>query len=445
MVLGCRGYIFTLVTALMVMIILSMTLFYTEVSSPSFEDATNKVSLDELHYFVESIKKDASRAVGISSQRAAAYATDHVISTNETYRNYGMKNCTSFNYYVNGSEAAIAELMVCGSLENAKKPSGNIKQYMMNNTVLDWMDRINGNITNPPYNATVRFRNLTIAPYDSWHYIVFSDFDVMVYDSSSQIRYSGYGIPIVSMVDITGLEDPSPYTQFGIPVAVRQYKKCERFLVVNASVLDKWIDDECYQSVGRTYNAPSFIDRLEGNGNLSAGLLRRWSGVLRQYNYTIDEIGLESPLNLAMLSSYGVGVNNNLSQFDYMYWNGIRGSCSVRGMNHTDFRVDFNHATMHNITGLDCTVGVSYHAAGKADRFDNTEITVPSGTYVTFEEKSGTAHTLWSPEAWPERGEIPLTPYGTFSWRFNETKDYSIVSTPPKDAGDYAELTIHTT
>ena len=108
MVLGGRGYIFTMVTSMMVLIILSLVMFQTQVFTPAYEDTLTKISLNELHYFVEALKKDAGRAGAISAQRSAAYTIDHIIKTNESFAGYVMSNCTEFNYYATGVEAAFA-------------------------------------------------------------------------------------------------------------------------------------------------------------------------------------------------------------------------------------------------------------------------------------------------------------------------------------------------
>jgi len=440
MVLGDRGYVFTLLTALMVMLILSMTSFYSEVAAPSYDDTNKKISLVELHYFVESLKKDATRAISISSQRAATYATDHIIVTNETFRNYGMKNCTEFRYFANGSEAAIAELMVCGTLNAAKQPVGDISIYMENNTVTYWIGRTNAKRQGIRYKTTVFMRNMTMALYDPWHYIVVTEMDFFIEDEAGGNIYRGTKVPLTSVVDVTSLEDPMQHAHFGVPTSVRTYRRCEPSIVVNGSVLESWIDRGCYLPSSKDYNAPSYFDRLEGNTNLSMKFLERSWDMLRVYNYTTDEIGLESLMDLDLVQAYNVSVNLNLSQVDYMYWGGEDGRCTVDDMKrHSGFKIDFNHGMKYQVKGLVCRIDVGYDIFETRDSINPREITVPKGTTILWVEKTGTEHKLWAPEAW--EGEVALTPGGSHQWTFPEPRDYTITSTPPDN--NYGVQVIH--
>ncbi|MFH0861736.1 MAG: hypothetical protein V1875_01785 [Candidatus Altiarchaeota archaeon] len=438
---------FTLVAALMIMTILSMALFQTQISSPAYEDTTSRMSLDELHYYVEALKKDTERAIAISSQRAATYATNHAINTNETFRNYGMKNCTQFTYYTNGSEAAIAELMVCGRLANAKMDAQDVEKYMEDNTVEGWMQKI---YTNPPgevpYNVSMRLRNMSMALYDSWHYIIFSDVDITVVDESNNNRYSGQGIPISSVVDFSSAEDPMYSVRFGIPQAIRQYNRCEMRRPVNGTTLDGWIDEGCYNSVKPDYNAPSFFDRLEGRNNLSTASLSRYSNALKSLNYSLTDIGLESMANLDLLDRYNVTVNYNLTQVDYLYWSGQRSACSVEGMSaHPNFRIDFDHAREYGIEGLNCEVYVKQATAGSDfDYFEPTRIdNLPAGTKLTWVEATGTiTHTLhWNSKT--GQGEGVLEPSSRLTWLFNQTGEYVVTSTP--STGSYGVFYLQVT
>jgi len=424
--LGERGYVFTLVTSMMVIIILSLVMFQTQVFSPSFEDTLTRISLNELHYFVEALKKDAGRACAISGQRSAAYAIDHVIKTNDTFRDYVMKNCTEFNYYTTGIEAALAELMVCGTLENTATPAVGISGYMENNTVLAWVREANANQTSGlPYNVTVRFKNMSMALYDSWHYVILTEFDFVVQDTSD-IRnvYSGYNIPVTSVVDVSIMEDPSNYMRSGIPSMIRRFRECNKTLEVNGSVLDMWIDDGCYNSAGGLYNSPSFFDRLEGSIILDDKFVDRAGVILGKLGETPDDIGLESLVNLDLLVEYNFTVDSNLSQVDYQYWNRVPGICTVDEMyGHPSFRLDIDHAIKYDVKGLNCFVGVTQDMGN--DKYSPGSLTIPNGTKVTWVEQFGVGHRLVSsPSAWAGTENLPSG--GSFQWVFDRPDNYVI-------------------
>ena len=57
-----RGYIYTLVTITLILILLSLLVFYFQVSKPSFSTTVTSIRTDELHYFIEAVKKDFARS-----------------------------------------------------------------------------------------------------------------------------------------------------------------------------------------------------------------------------------------------------------------------------------------------------------------------------------------------------------------------------------------------
>lgn len=422
--LGSRGYVFTLVTTMLILIALSLAFFYTAISSPAYADVSNRMDLDELHYYVESLREDAGRAFAISGQRATAYAVNHVILTNETFDGYVMENCTSFRYHVDGVEAALAELMVCGTLENTVQPATDIRKYMRNNTVLDWTDRVDA----VGYNVTVEFRNMSIALYEPWHYAIVSEIDLTVLDESSGNRYIGRGLPVTSIVSIEPLEDPMHYTTTGVPAAIHGFKRCPDTGVVNGSVLDDWIDSGCYLPSTTEYDAPSFFDRMEGRANLSSKFLDRAADTLFMVGDRPGNISLESLVNLDLLSEYNVSVNGNLSQVDYLYWSNVSSRCTVEGMTrHPGFRLDIEHATEYGVRGLNCLATVTHD--GGTDLFIPPRMTVPVDTTVTWVEAAGVEHHLvaigFGGDAW--EGDRTLHAGSSFKWLFNETGTYTVV------------------
>jgi hypothetical protein len=445
MVLGDRGFLLTLATVMMSLVILSLILFYTDVTSPTFDDSTNKMSINELHYYAESLKNDASRATAISAQRAASYAIQHVIGTNETMRNYGMANCTGFTYYANGSDAAISELMLCGTLNHAVKPKTDIEAYMKNNTIQDWIGRVNGTRF-PPFKTRIVFRNMSLAQVDSWHYAVIAEYDIEITDLGTGNAFRAYSTPIMSVIDISTMEDPLQHVRFGVPASVKLFSECPSTTVVNGSVLDGWIDEGCYHSAARERNSPSFFDRLEGNSNLTLKYVDRSSTLLAHYNYTLGEMGLEGLVNAELLKAYNAPFDGNLSQVDYMYMNGIPSSCSVDGMKkHPDFRVDVQHAMDYDISGLDCSVDVFRDGGSGAYTFVPQAITVPEKTVISWVERAGISHDVYASGIWA--GTRTLNPSGRLQYGFNDsmgplTVEFKPAGSPSSPSGYFTVYVI---
>ncbi|MBU0761746.1 MAG: hypothetical protein KKD39_01870 [Candidatus Altiarchaeota archaeon] len=426
MVLNSKGYVYTLLIATLSLITLSLLLFQSQVNSPSFQGSTNKMQVDEMSFFIESLKDDASRAIAISGQRSAAYAIDHVINTNESFRYYTMNNCTSFNYTGDGIQAVLTELIICGNLTNTQYPAEDIDSFMANNTIISWQSKINGQTTSfNSYNVTISLRNMDMALIDSWHFLILSEFDIDVCDRDCTNRYVGQRIPITSVVDITTLEDPLYHTKSEgkLVSTLRTFTPCEKKQFLNGSIFDDRIEDGCYiSSDDENYNGPSFFDRLENSivFDRQRFYFDKY-GLYQKLGYYPANISLESLINLALLDEYGVESNPNASQVDSYYWHGrletIGQNCYVDGMEqHPDFRIDMYHAIKYKVQGLNCHVVFTNTSANPNDfRFDPDNLRVPPNTTITFIDQTGSSRVLYESEYFttgqvlPANGRITQT------------------------------------
>jgi len=352
-----KGYIFTLVTVLVSLLLLSLVSFYIESSEPEMEGLTNRVSTDELHYFVEGFKKDLGRAIEISGRKSAAYAIDAIMNSSVNLSGYVMRNCTDFNYsaHANGSQAAIAELMLCGTLE------GKSLLEMQNNTLPNWTERMGSQYGRYSLNAAVK--NLSMAMYDPWNFAVIA---VVEISTDNGISYYGNNDSIVSLVSIIGLEDPLHYVKTGEPDMVPKFQPCQNSGTVTGDIINGWLDSSCYHESNLSYNGSSFFDRLDGNLNLSEFYVNQ-SRIL--FNKT--EIGLESLADIYRFWKHNIPISNNYTWVDYLYWNETEGDCCVNGTRdypetypdyNISFRIDQEHVEKYGIIGatcgepLDCTL-----------------------------------------------------------------------------------------
>lgn len=354
-----KGYIYTLVSVVLLLILLSLVFLYVEVSRMQAESTVKSIATDELHYFVESVKEDFSQAVYISGRRASSYAIDSVISTGEGLYDYSMVNCTpGFNYSGVGAQAAIAELMYCGTLYGSG--TGEISVYMVNNTVRDWVNRTREKALQLNYDLReMELRNLSIMPYDAFHYMVVGVFDIVIYDRLGEVSYDGYSTPVVALVDVTGLEDPLFYTQTRNPALVRQFRECSPVAVVTGTVLDSWVDTGCYHSSSQEYAAPSFFDRLDGNLSLKDKYVGQSLQLANELGTTPQPIGLESLINLDEFIEYNTTVDVTDTWVDYLYWQNIDGNCTIAGMiYHPQLHLDWEHINKYEVVGRRCGHGV---------------------------------------------------------------------------------------
>ncbi|MBM3309378.1 MAG: hypothetical protein FJY77_03905 [Candidatus Altiarchaeales archaeon] len=409
-----KGYIYTLITVMLILIIISLISYYIVISTPSVGDVVARIRTDELYYFVESVKMDYDRSISVSGQRAFAYLIDYSMGKRVFFDGYVMRNCTDFNYDVNGSQAAAVELMLCGTLYGSKMP----KDFMENQTILNWVDRITAKGDEMNFIVEARPREIKIIPYDSRNFFIVSKLDLIVYDKLNESFYRGYNMPVVSKINIDNMEDPTYPVRTGSHDLIRYFTPCEPYSEVNATTVEVWVDSECYNAEG---NSPSFFDRLDGSLNRSEKYVQQ-SRDVEKLGLTQQVIGLESFVDLDKLASHNLTVNYNNSWVDYYYWNDISAYCSITGLGkHKNLKVDFYHADKYSIKGLNCSITVE-------NSFTPGWLAFPVNSTVTWLNANVAESCILDVNAqgWQE---VELAPGEQYSWLFNETGTYTMSCT----------------
>ena len=118
-----KGYFFTIATIILMIPLIYLISFYSHISQTQMDDTIARIRCDELHYFVEDFDRDMERAVSIFGRRAAIYTINYTIETGKGLKDYEFTctsqcgvNCSKFHFDTNGSEAAIGELILCGTI-----------------------------------------------------------------------------------------------------------------------------------------------------------------------------------------------------------------------------------------------------------------------------------------------------------------------------------------
>jgi hypothetical protein len=416
-----RGYVYTLVVMTLILIIISLMSYYIVVTQPASDDILNRMRTDELHYFVESIKSDYARSVSITSQRSLVYLIDQSIKNNITFGGFTMgSNCTNIttvDYENNGSQAAMAEMILCGTLDDRPVEGG----FMENHTLLDWNNRINarGAELNFLVNSTVR--SLEVIPCDPWSFYVISKMDLTVYDLLNHSYYKGYDLPVISIIRIEYLEDPLYATRTGRHDLIRYFTPCNSSnatsTAVNATTVEAWIDSECYLK-GVASTAPSFFDRLDGSLNADSKYIQQ-SMRVGEFGLTQQPIGLESFIDVDGLLLHNLSADYNASWVDYYYWKHIPAYCSPMGLlSHRNFKIDSDHALAYRMQNLNCSILIG-------GSFIPYVLSVPLNTTVTWIQTNPIDSCILTVNA---RGWEPkeLMPEEQLSWPFNETGTYTM-------------------
>ncbi len=200
---------FTLGAILLVIPLILLIAFYLSSAQTKSEDTLAKIRCDELHYFVEDIKSDLGRALVIFGRRAAIYAIDDVVSTGRDLDDYRLNcssacnvDCQQFSFEMNGSEAAITELMLCGTLK------GSDIDYMVNHSLSQWIDRVQRRGMEIHYNTTIGVNRIDVVQSDPFTFAIVLNSSIEVYDESGMCYFKDDGVVVQSGSSVIGLEDP---------------------------------------------------------------------------------------------------------------------------------------------------------------------------------------------------------------------------------------------
>ncbi|MBD3388768.1 MAG: hypothetical protein GF416_06840 [Candidatus Altiarchaeales archaeon] len=204
-----RGLFFTIAVVLLVIPLILFVSYYATVSKTKTDDTISKIRCDELHYFVEDVRGDLERALVIFGRRATIYAIDDVVLSGDDLQDYSFKctpschvNCDRFRMGVNGSEAALTELIMCGTLHDQ-----NIS-YMVNHTLSQWLDRIESQGRDMHFVVNISLNTLHLIPRDPWTFMAIANTSFNVYDEAGTCYYVGDSVLVASPTSIIGLEDP---------------------------------------------------------------------------------------------------------------------------------------------------------------------------------------------------------------------------------------------
>ncbi len=348
---GRKGYLYTISVILLIMPLILLLIFYTGTKRTGISDSSERIRCDELYYFVQDVEYDMERAMLIFGRRAAVYAIDDVITNNRTMHNYTYNNCTDFVYAENGSEAAMLELVMCGTLY------GENVTYMVNHTLPTWLDRIGSNADEMRYDINVTIVDFKALMSDAWTIALILDVNLDISDEMGLCYYEGTDKSLISLTDIFGLEDPQYPLQTNNRVAKSIYS-CDQNLTNTSLANCDGMNLSCYivsnisqydaNCSGENYpNGPSFFDRLDGRLELS----ERYVNQSIEY-FDTGYIGIETIVDLDRLQTFGVEVHENATWIDYLYWaeengsqvQGIGGGCA-----YDDLKLDCQHAHAYRL------------------------------------------------------------------------------------------------
>ncbi len=205
-----KGIFFTLITILLIIPLIYFITFHISYSKERVNDVLGRTRCERLYYFVEDVRKDMMRAMVIFGRRAAIYAISDVVTSGEGLEGYEFNcsvnceydGCGSIEFRETGAEAALAELMVCGTLH------GEIVPYMQNHTFPLWMDKMENAGEDTHFTMNLSLREIRVLPRDAWSFATISSLRMQIWDEGELCFYEDSSEVIQSNSSIIGLEDP---------------------------------------------------------------------------------------------------------------------------------------------------------------------------------------------------------------------------------------------
>jgi hypothetical protein len=189
-----KGYVYTVISMMLALVLLSVVSLYYESYKSATDISPSKLRTDELHYFVESAKKDLGRAMSISARRGAAYLTDYVINNHTT-----ISNPTN----------TLKQVMVNGTITSG---STFAVPYMQNQTLNYFISLLQTSGSDLRFRTNVSVRTIDVYLYDSLHYMVVATYNFSIADRDTAeggvCGYENENQTLYALVPIDGLEDP---------------------------------------------------------------------------------------------------------------------------------------------------------------------------------------------------------------------------------------------
>jgi hypothetical protein len=190
-----KGYVYTVISMMLALVLLAVVSLYYESYKAATDISPAKLRTDELHYFVESAKKDLGRSMSISARRGAAYMTDYVINNHTVLPD------------PNGT---LKQLMVNGTMTVGA--STFIVTYMQNQTLSTFISSLQTTGSDLRFRTNVSIRAIDVYMYDSLHFMVVAKYNFSIADRDTAeggvCGYENENQTLYVLVPIDGLEDP---------------------------------------------------------------------------------------------------------------------------------------------------------------------------------------------------------------------------------------------
>lgn len=306
--IGKKGYIYTI--AVLFFAGLLLAIFYTQsnIGMTSNEQSVT-MSMDD---FLNDFERDAERAAFIAGFRSLIALEEHVASQGE---------------YLSNFSGSFEEAFLNASI------NGIPYEVVVNATFEDYLERVSHEAQKTGLRFEAQVSNVDVYHLTPWTVAIDFRTRVLLNDSRDRTRFD-YEKTFSSSFSILDLRDPiySVETNNKAPNTIRTITY-EEFVddagdKNDTTVLSEFLNESYYAASG---NAPNFLMRFSGN-------------------FSSDENGIQSLVNLNRLDTQGIIINGAYSIVDYEYFTDTAADwCNIQNMPNY-FKVTNENSDYYEIT-----------------------------------------------------------------------------------------------
>ena len=304
-----RGIFFTaLVLVIITLFLLSYT-FFTQVD----ERKTIQKRVETLNSFMNSLEKDIPRQLKASGFRIILLLENRIIETGE--------------YTEPSVQFRFNETFYTGTVYG--ETNDEIQELLEGMTLAGIQENINAKAAKINARVIMSNTSITVTQVDPWHIRVALDAEYSIQDKSGLVSWNKT-TPYVALIPIETLEDPIYPVESNNPGVINRINRTT-YQGFNSS--DELLDHAANSYYLWNTDAPSFLDRMEGN--IAANSVC---------------CGIESLVSGA-LTDASVGLSQGKSIVDHVYFTDGGSSNSVpNGITELWFLIDSNHYNVYIIT-----------------------------------------------------------------------------------------------
>lgn len=277
-----KGFAYLLTASFIVVVLLVV---FLTLNKYKYQDRQNMYEqrIRLVDDFINNFDEDIHRATYITSFRTLLALEDHIAQN---------------GVFLNNTELLFAQLASNGTL-NGTNPS-----LLINSTLNDYLDKVNSLASSVGIHSNFTLVNITLYQSSPWEVSVVILLDIEVNDTKGLASWS-FRKSYLTKVPIYDLRDPlySHFTSNRVPNTIRRLSV--PFLINDSdndsSNLITHLNESYYLA---SSFAPSFLQRFENNLSPSP-------------------YGIESVVNINILSDQDLEVFPNRAKLDYIYFNNI--------------------------------------------------------------------------------------------------------------------------